>query len=289
MNMRFSPDEYTLNSPPHSNIARLVSPTRFFILTFVLSWLIWIPLALSHFGVVFNIPESTSLVVRLLGVLMPAVSALILTAISGGRSALQDLWARLILWRVDLKWWLAAAVGQPALLVLAALIANLVSTPKVKPQPWISTSAFLVNVTMLLVATLGEEIGWRGVALPGLQEKNSALKSSVILGFLWATWHLPFWLLLDTYDQFGVNYLLLNFLFVLPLTFYITWFFNHGKGSILLAVMLHLTFNIVNTVLLPVTLHMGAFLVFGVLEWLVAFLILPHLETPPGHGSVSKH
>jgi len=257
-----------------------VKPVKFFVLTYALSWVIWIPLALSHFGIgPFHIAEETSNIVRLLGVLMPAVSALILTAQTGGRGALRILLSRLLLWRVNWKWWLAAVAVQPVLLGLAAFTYNLISSgPKIMPESLGSAGAFIVNVVILLIATLGEEIGWRGVSLPGLQQQHSALKASVILGFLWAAWHLPFWLLLDSFDQFGIGYLLLNFLFVLPLTFYITWFFNHAHQSILLAVMLHLTFNVVNTVLLPVTIHVGAFLIFGILEWVVAFFIVLHLE-----------
>ena len=264
-----------------------VSPAKFFALTFILSWLIWVPLDLSHFGIAFNIPESTSNIIRLLGVLMPAASALILTRLMSGRGATRGLWARLFLWRVDAKWWLAAVAGQPALLVLAAVISNLVSDSKDTPEPLISASAFIVNVVMLLIATLGEEIGWRGVALPGLQGQTSAVKSSVILGLLWGIWHIPFWLLLGSFDQFGIGYLGLNLLFVVPLTFYITWFFNHSQQSLLLPVMLHMMFNIVNTILLPVTLNINAFLVFGVLEWIVMFFILPHLETQRLKGSHS--
>jgi uncharacterized protein len=258
-----------------------VPPVKFFGLTFALSWLIWVPLALSHFGIAFNIPETISSGVRLLGVLMPAASALILTRLIGRRDAVRNLWARLFLWRVDGKWWLAAVAGQPALLVLAAVISNLVFASKITPELPISASAFIVNGIMLLIATLGEEIGWRGIALPALQQGNSAFKSSIILGLLWAAWHIPFWLLLESFDQFGVSYLLLNFLFVLPLTFYITWFFNHAKQSILLAVALHLTFNIVNTVLLPVTINVRAFMIFVIFEWIAAFFILPHLEDKP--------
>jgi membrane protease YdiL (CAAX protease family) len=180
---------------------------------------------------------------------------------------------------VNWKWWVAAVLGQPALLVLAAVTLNLFSKDTtISPEPLASVGAFIVNVVMLLIATLGEEIGWRGVALPGLQQQNSAFKSSAILGLLWGIWHIPFWLLLDTFDQFGISYLGLNLLFVVPLTFYITWFFNHSDQSLLLPVMLHLTFNIVNTILLPVTMSIGAFLIFGVFEWVVAIFILPHLE-----------
>ena len=256
-----------------------VKPFHFFALTYTLSWLIWIPLTMSHFGIgPFHVAEGISNIVRLLGVLMPAASALILTRITGGRGATQGLWARLFLWKVNWKWWMAAVVGQPILLVLAAFISNIVSDSKVTAEPLVSASAFIVNVIMLLIATLGEEIGWRGVALPGLQEQNRAGKSSIILGLLWGIWHIPFWLLLDSFDQFGIGYLGLNLLFVVPLTFYITWFFNHSRQSLLLPVMLHLTFNIVNTIFLPVTMNVSAFLVFGICEWIVCFFIVPHME-----------
>jgi membrane protease YdiL (CAAX protease family) len=265
-----------LNVPP---LTPQVRPANFFALTFVLSWLIWIPLTLSHFGIgPFHIAEGTSNVVRLLGVLMPAASAFILTAQTGGRSAVNNMLARLVLWRVHWKWWLAAVAGQPLLLGLAAFLFNWISTDSaIVPELPASAVAFIVNIIILLIATLGEEIGWRGVALPSLQQRHSSVKSSVLLGLLWATWHLPFWLLLDSFDRFGVGYLLLNFLFVLPLTFYITWFFNQSKQSLLLPVLLHLTFNIVNTILLPVTMNIGAFMVFGVFEWIIALIILPHM------------
>jgi membrane protease YdiL (CAAX protease family) len=249
------------------------------VLTFILSWLIWIPLTLSHFGIgPFHIPEATSNVVRLLGVLMPAVSAILLTAQASGRDGLRNLFARLFLWRVSGKWWLAAVAIQPALLGLAALAFNLTSNEsKVIPQA-VSAGAFLVNVFFLLLATLGEEIGWRGVALPALQRQNRPVKASLILGLLWAAWHLPFWLLLDSFAQFGVGYLALNFLFVVPLTLYMTWFFNHSQQSLLLPVMFHLSFNIVNTILLPVTMSIGAFLIFGIFEWILVLALLRQLE-----------
>jgi membrane protease YdiL (CAAX protease family) len=266
-----------MTQPPK---AAEVSSVQFFLLTYVLSWLIWIPLTLSHFGIgPFHIPEATSNAVRLLGVLMPAVSASLLTARAGGRAATRNLFARLFLWRVSWKWWLAAVAVQPALLGLAALTINLTSNEaKVLPQAVVSAGAFIVNVIFLLIATLGEEIGWRGVALPALQQRNRPIKSSLILGLLWAAWHLPFWLLLDSFDQFGIGYLALNFLFVVPLTLYMTWFFNHSQQSILLPVMFHLSFNIVNAVLLPVTLSIGAFLIFGIFEWILVLALLRQME-----------
>jgi uncharacterized protein len=257
-----------------------VSPTKFFVLTFILSWLIWIPLALSHFEIgPFAIAEGISSIVRLLGVLMPAAAALILTSQAGGRGALRSLLSRLVLWRVQWKWWFAAVFLQPILLVLASMAINLVpgnsGIALTLPE---SASLLIVNVVFLLIAVLGEEIGWRGVALPALEQRQSAWKSSVILGLLWATWHIPFWLLMDTFDQYGFGYIVMNFL-LFPFTFFITWFFNHGRFSILLAVAFHLTFNIVNTALLPVTTNLGAFGILIALEWIVALFIFPHMES----------
>ncbi len=91
-------------------------------------------------------------------------------------------------------------------------------------------------------------------------------------------WHLPFWLLLDTFDQFGILYLALNLLFVFPTIFYVTWIFNHSRYSLLLPVVFHLAFNVVNTALLPVTLNLAAFGILIVLGLILALLVLPRLE-----------
>jgi membrane protease YdiL (CAAX protease family) len=259
--------------------ATLVRPATFFVLTYVLSWLIWIPLVLSHFGIGgLAIAEGTSSLVRLFGVLMPATAALLLTARAGGRAAVRSLLGQLKVWRVGWQWWGAAVVVQPVLLVLAALIYNrLGGDPQVTPVAAGSAVVLLVNVIFLLLATLGEEIGWRGLALPALQLKRSPLAASVILGLVWAVWHVPFWLLMDTFDQFGVGYILLNLL-LLPLAFYITWLYNGSRSSLLLVVALHLSFNIVNVAWLPVTSNVGAFGVFLILEWLVALALVPRLK-----------
>jgi membrane protease YdiL (CAAX protease family) len=259
-----------------------VHPRAFFILTYLLSWLIWFPLDLSHFGIgPFSSLEGISGIVRLLGVLMPAVAAMLLTSRAGGKGAVRALLGRLAIWRVGWNWWAAAVLIQPILLVLAGLAYNWIwGSPPVTLASVGTAAVFAINIIFLAIATLGEEIGWRGVALPGLQSRNSAIKSSLILGLLWAIWHIPFWLLLDTFDQFGWSYLALNFLFLLPGTFYITWFFNHSRSSLLLPVAFHLSFNILNTALFPVTASLGAFALFIAIEWIVALLIVRKLEPP---------
>jgi membrane protease YdiL (CAAX protease family) len=256
-----------------------VHPSAFFALTFALSWLIWIPLALSHFGIgPLHIPEETSTVVRLLGVLMPATAALLLSVRTGGRPAVRQLLSRLTIWRVGWRWWAAAVLVQPLLLFLAAWIyRGFGGNSRIAPEQPVAGAALVVNGLFLLIATLGEEIGWRGVALPALQQRCSPLVASGILGVLWASWHIPFWLLMDTFDQFGVGYLALNFL-LLPLAFYITWFYNHGRSSLLLPVAFHLSFNLVNTIWLPVTTNISAFTILIAFEWVLAIIVCHDLE-----------
>jgi membrane protease YdiL (CAAX protease family) len=248
---------------------RPVSALRFFALTYLLSWLIWVPLAFSHFGVgPLRIPEGLSSGIRLLGVLMPAAAAISLTAAGGGRLAVRQLLARLLVWRVQPGWWLAAVGVFPALLLAAALLNRWLGgspIPDAEPGGFV---ALLLYIVMLAIASLGEEIGWRGAALPALQRKHSPLRSSAILGFFWATWHLPFWLLLDSFDQFGPGYIGLNYLGILPMTAFITWFFNGSRSSLLLPVAFHLSFNILNVALLPVTLSVGAYALFIGIQWL---------------------
>ena len=152
------------------------------------------------------------------------------------------------------------------------------SNPEVATETGVSSSAFIINVFFLIVATLGEEIGWRGLALPALERKYSAFWASFILGLLWATWHVPFWLLLDTFTQFGFIYLVLNYLFILAGTFYITWFYNHGRFSLLLPIVFHITFNIVNVAWFPVTTSIGAFVIMIALDWIIAIAIIRQLE-----------
>jgi membrane protease YdiL (CAAX protease family) len=256
-----------------------VRPASFFALTYLLSWLIWIPLDLSHFGFgPFRAFEQGSSLLRLVGVLMPAVSAIILAARAGGRAGVSTVLERLSIWRVGWNWWAAAVMVQPVLLVLSALIYNaLGGRPQVIAAGALPIATLVVNVLFLLLATLGEEIGWRGLALPSLERRGGSLRASIILGVLWATWHVPFWLLQDTFDQFGIGYLVLSGLLILPGTFYITWFYDHSRGSLFLPVAFHIAFNIVNVVWLPVTTTVGALAIFIVTQWIVAALILPRI------------
>jgi len=98
-----------------------------------------------------------------------------------------------------------------------------------------------VFVYMMITVALGEEVGWRGYALPALQARYSALIASLILGVLWALWHLPVFFNPDTLYS---NLPFLQFLaYIVPFAVLTTWVFNSTGGSVLMAMFFHAVLN----------------------------------------------
>ena len=251
-----------------------VSLTKYFLFVFIFSWVIWIPLVFSHMNIEpFNILENISPLIRLFGVFGPAIIAYILCK-KAGKSETSTLIKRLKIWKVSWKWWMIVVLLQPFLLILTALIYNAFGDKKLNFNGAIDIFGVIFYVIMLFLASSGEEIGWRGVALPKLQTKYNALLSSIILAIIWFIWHIPFWMLQDIYSTLGIGYWVLNFIFFLPTTVLITWFFNNTQGSILLSIVFHLCFNIVNVTIVEVTSLIVPYEILIVFEWLVLILIL---------------
>jgi uncharacterized protein len=256
---------------------KFVKPSihAFFGLTFLFSWSIWIPLSISHLENHPFISEGSSNIIRLVGVLGPAIIAILVFALTGGRKAVAGLLGRLKIWQVGWEWWVTASIVQPVLLLVIALAYNgLGGNPGFKFGSSWNTFEFVVQVVLLSIATLGEEIGWRGLALPALLKTHGAFQSSLILGVIWSVWHIPFWLLQDSFDQYGGVYMLLNCLMIVPMSVYITWVFNHTRGSILLAAVFHLTFNIVNVTIIPLTALIAPYVAFILIQWLIALWLI---------------
>ena len=96
--------------------------------------------------------------------------------------------------------------------------------------------------TFFLGGPLGEEPGWRGFALPRLQWRNGPLVGSLILGVLWACWHLPlFWS--GVWTPPTIPNILMFDVMITALTIIMTWVFNHVNGSLLIMMLTHASFN----------------------------------------------
>jgi membrane protease YdiL (CAAX protease family) len=98
-----------------------------------------------------------------------------------------------------------------------------------------------ISVYMFIQVSIGEEIGWRGYALPKLQSGYSALVSSVILGGIWALWHLP--LFFNPDSGYSNTPFWAFLIFILPVSILITWIFNSTGGSTLMIMILHAMLN----------------------------------------------
>jgi membrane protease YdiL (CAAX protease family) len=108
------------------------------------------------------------------------------------------------------------------------------------PRQWyLVIPAFL---QILLLSVVGEEIGWRGFALPCLQARYGPLKASLILGVIWGGWHLPLWWMAGNFHA-DIPFVLFM-LQSLALTILMTWLYNHTRGSLLMAHLFHTAFNL---------------------------------------------
>jgi membrane protease YdiL (CAAX protease family) len=172
----------------------------------------------------------------------PTLSALILSWIIGGGAAVKRLLSGFTRWKVGVGWYFAAAFLVLGPLAFA-LVYRALGNPASGPQPgWTLPLILGQLVFQLFSGPLAEEAGWRGFALPRLQEKYNALVSSLILGVIWCCWHIPLFFLPGASQQsipFPI-YLML----VVTLGVYFTWLYNNTRGSLIITVLAHFCFNL---------------------------------------------
>lgn len=178
--------------------------------------------------------------VFLLGTFAPALVALGLTERAEGRAATLALLRRIFRWQVSARWYLFAAGYIVAIKLSAALLHRVVTGtwPPFGQQPWVLMAAAVLISTWVQA---GEEIGWRGYALPRLAERFGLASASVILGILWACWHLPIFFLPES-DTFGQSFPL-YLIQVTALSVAMAWLYWRTEGSLLLVMLLHAAIN----------------------------------------------
>ena len=218
------------------NFRRLVA---YFILAYVISWTIEIPMALTKQGIIQPIfPEWFHYFLSY----GPMLSALIITWATQGQQGLKELWSRITRWRVGGIWWLVALspliIGFVVVQAMNLFTSNKISLSELGVVPFLPPLGIGALFLWILTSGLGEEIGWRGYALPRLQKDHNALYSTLILTIVWAVWHLPlFFYLFDAAIAVGWVFALYTAAIVF------TWLLNSTEGSILIAAVFHGCFN----------------------------------------------
>lgn len=219
----------------------------YFILACALSWSIYLLLAAAKHGWI-RAPIPFSL--HYLASLGPALAAVIVTAATAGRAGLIELWRRVTKWRVPGMYAAFAILFPLALLAIALPVVRLVKGewPDLRLLGQANYLPYLGwGVLPLWLATFGfgEEIGWRGFALPRLQKTRSVQRATLILALIWVLWHTPAFFYLDTLQSLGGWIILPGFVVgVLFGAVLLTWLYNGSGGSILMVAVWHALFDL---------------------------------------------
>ena len=225
----------------------------YYALAYGMSWLFWLPYVLSRHGLgVLDIPfpevlGTTQLAGILLGAYLgPLGAAFVVTALSEGRPGLRRWGGRLFRWGVNWRWYVLALLGVPALLVAGTLVVSPGSAAGLRfPALGVLLAYVPFLVLQMLTTGLAEEPGWRDFALVRHQRQQGSLVGTLILGVLWAGWHLPLFLTDWGRENGGANpsNILSFVLFCLLFSVFITWVFNKTRGSLPLVMLVHASNN----------------------------------------------
>ncbi|HPI11089.1 MAG TPA: CPBP family intramembrane metalloprotease [Catalimonadaceae bacterium] len=221
----------------------------FFSLSYFVSWTIWLPLY-GHIIGLENLP--TLPFHHALGGLGPFIASFITTWMYDKDMGVKQLTSKCL--QIRPLSYLAIAFLSPFLLaVIASIINHFIEKSPIHLSGLLSCREFpQFNILTFFMYNLiffgfGEEVGWRGFALPRFQERYNALTSSVLLTFFWAFWHWPLFF-------YRPGYTAMDFAGILGWTFslltgsiLLTWLYNSSRASILICAVFHSTIDIAFT------------------------------------------
>lgn len=215
----------------------------YFVMAYGFSWLAWLPYILSQTGLGVLPIQLSQLAILPGAYLGPLLSGFLMTAATEGKPGVYRLLHRIILWRVGWQWYLLVLIGVPGIIVLGFLtLPGAMVALHLSSFPQLVAFFPLFLLLEIFTSGLAEEPGWRGFALPRLQDRYGPLQGTVILGLLWGGWHLPLFLTKWAANASGLA--IFGFILsVVGTAIVITWVFNHTRGSLLIAILLHATID----------------------------------------------
>jgi membrane protease YdiL (CAAX protease family) len=221
----------------------------YFTIAYVISWVIWLPLYGSAFGLT---SFSTLPYHHGIGAFGPLIAAFATTWLFNKKDGVKKLIESCI--QVRPLIYLATALLAPFLLAILAIVINyFVNKSPINFVELITCKEFPeFNIVIFFIYNLiffgfGEEVGWRGFALPRLQERFNALTSSIILAVFWAIWHWPLFFYRPGYTSMDFVAILGWFFSLLTGSVLLTWLFNSSRASIFICAIFHSTIDIAFT------------------------------------------
>jgi len=220
--------------------------SSFVLLSFVISWIIWLPTLLSYRGVLAVEPSAW---LHYAGACGPIAAALLVEYTCRGRPGVGELLARLGRGRIGLLWWLAA-LSPFALIPMTSVVLS-VGWDEGLAWEGLGVSSKMPGFTPLaawafaiLTYGIGEETGWRGFLLPRLQHRFNALGATLVLSVVWASWHVPLFFYREGYVGLGAGGALGLIISMALGAVVLTWLFNSTGGSVLAVAVWHGTWNL---------------------------------------------
>jgi membrane protease YdiL (CAAX protease family) len=236
----------------------------YFVMALLFSWIAVTPLILN--------PKLPIELFQIFGALAgPSLAAWIVIAITSGGTGIREFLKRYIQWRAGIVWWLIVLFGVLiALNVVASLILGLTIWTEFFNNLGLILPTYLITLIVgVILGPLWEEPGWRGFALPHLQQRFGPIVGTIILGVMWAVWHIPGYI-----GGWMTSAFIALVVYCVGFSFVMTWVYNNTRGSILLMILFHSSSNAAISIggkILPTTLspEMSAF-VFG--GWIPAIM-----------------
>lgn len=213
--------------------------TAYFALTFGWTWLIVILLIISGNAKDVNNPTPFFVIAAMLSGISPSASAFIVTGITKGRSGIKEITERLKR-KSGIKWYLLTLLLVPSLTLITTAVSNFcVRSYEIN----IVFPIIMLGLIWPLFSSIGEEFGWRGYILPQLLPRYGSVKSGILLGIIWATWHIPMDYI--AYKDYGIYiipaYLLICYANLILQAVIMTFIYVRTKGNLKLMVLYHYT------------------------------------------------
>jgi membrane protease YdiL (CAAX protease family) len=264
-------------------LTRRYPVVAYFALTFLISWTGALVVAAPHLIRDEALPKMTGILMFPVMLLGPSLAGIVLTRIVNGKSGLRVLFSQMCRVRVPLGWYTALLL-PPVLILTVLLFLQRFASPVYAPN------RFFVGILFGIPAGFLEEIGWMGYAFPKMRSQSNGLVPSIILGLLWALWHLPVINYLGTATPHGVYWLPFFLAFSFALTamrVLIAWIYTNTK-SVFMAQLMHVssTGSLVLFSAARVTPAQEAmwYTLYGTVLWLVVGIVVKTLGRRLGHG-----
>lgn len=221
----------------------------YFGLAYLISWTIWLPLYGDIFGLT-NLPILPFH--HAIGGLGPFIAAFFTTWIFLRKQGLKNLATRCLQAR-PLTYLAVALISPYVIAIIASLLGYFIDESHSNFSGLLKTKEFpqfnllTVFIYNLIFFGFGEEVGWRGFALPRLQSKVNALTASLTLTAFWALWHLPLFFYRPGYTAMGIAEIVGWIFSLLTGSILLTWLYNSSNASILVCAVFHSTIDMVFT------------------------------------------